>query len=197
MEDHVTGGTDDLDERVESDLEDDEASAVTGATPATGHAPAGPGAAPADDTTETRPVEISQSQVTGLRAAQVSIRDSRVDTLTAERADLTKVFAQHVNGRLVQMDESTAVRVEAKRLVAEKSRMVGIVAEQARFVRSRVGFVVARQVELSADSRIVIHVGPLRSGVRPTVSTRTAAGFGAGLGAALAIGIGLLGRRRR
>jgi len=156
----------------------------------------GPGAAPAE-APEPQPVVITGSQVTGLHASHAEILQSSVDSLEAERVDLSHSRARQIEGRLVQMSNSVAIRVEGKRVVAENTRVVGLISEQARFVRSRVGLAITRQTELSADSRILVHIGPLRSEVRPMVATRTALAFGAGAGLALAVGLRLLGRWSR
>ncbi len=141
------------------------------------------------------PVVITGSQVTGLHATHAEISQSSIESLNAERVDLSHSRARQIEGRLVQMTEAAAIRVEGKRIVAENTRVVGIISDQARFVRSRVGFAITRQTELSADSRIFFHIGPLRSDVRPTVTTPAALAFGAGVGLALAAGLRLLGRR--
>lgn len=143
------------------------------------------------------PVVITASQVSGMHAAHAEISQSSIESLNAERVDLLHSRARQVEGRLVQMTEAVAIRVEGKRVVAENTRVVGLISDQARFVRSRVGIAITRQTELSADSRILVHVGPLCSDIRPAVTTRTALAFGAGVGLALAAGLGLLGRRSR
>lgn len=146
---------------------------------------------------EQRPIVITGSQVSGLRATQVKIIDSMVESVDAERVDLTDSRARRIEARLVQMEGAQAIRVEGKRVVAQDTWIAGLIAEQARFVRSRVLVSVSRQTELGTDSRIFVHVGPLRSTVRPMVSTRTAAAFGAGAGLALAAGLRLFGPRAR
>ena len=176
------------------EIEDDEATVRPASPdPAAEHPVPDDAAEPA----EQRPIVISSSQVSDLRATTVEIRDSSVDTVHAERVDLTGSRARQVEGRLVQLEQSQAIRVEGTRVVAESTRVGGLIADQARFVRSRVVLVISRQTEVSADSRILIHIGPLRSTVRPMVSTRTAAAFGAGAGLALAVGVRVLGRRSR
>ncbi len=158
---------------------------------------------PASDGTATvgqpapGPVVITASQVSGLHATHAEISHSSIDSLDAERVDLSHSRARRIEGRLVQMTEAVAIRVEGKRVVAENTRVVGLISDQARFVRSRVGVAITRQTELSADSRIFVHIGPLRSDVRPAVTTPTALAFGAGVGLALAAGLRLLGRRSR
>ena len=158
--------------------------------------PADTGGVPVESP-EPRPVAITGSQVTGLHASHAEILQSSIDSLEAERVDLSHSRARQIEGRLVQMTSSVAIRVEGKRVVAENTRVVGLISDQTRFVRSRVGLAITRQTELSADSRIFIHIGPLRSEVRPMVATRTALAFGAGTGLALAAGLRLLGRRSR
>lgn len=143
------------------------------------------------------PVVITGSQVTGLRATHAEISQSSIDSLDAERVDLSHSHARQIEGRLVQMTDAVAIRVEGKRIVAENTRVVGIISDQARFVRSRIGLAITRQTELSADSRILVHLGPLRSDIRPTVTTPTALAFGAGVGLVLTAGLRLLGRRSR
>lgn len=174
-------------------FEDDEATGALAAAERDGARSAADDAGPSP---EQRPVIISSSQVSGLRATTVEINASSVADVHAERVDLTRSSAQRVEGRLVQLERAQAVRVEGTRIVAETTRVGGLIADQARFVRSRVVLVVSRQTEVSADSRVFVHIGPLRSSVRPTVATRTAVAFGAGFGLALAAGVRLLGRPR-
>lgn len=191
----MEAGVDDADreQRVVDELEDDEATVRPVVDVAPDH-----GASEASDSQpEQRPIVISASQVSGLRATTVKIGQSSVESVNAERVDLTGSRAQRVEGRLIQMDHSRAVRVEGTRVVAESSRVGGLIADQARFVRSRVMLVISRQTEVSADSRVLVHIGPLRPTIRPMVSTRTAAAFGASAGLALAAGLRLLGRRSR
>ena len=187
----VTGVADER-ARPEAELEEDEASEVT----AVAGAPAGETAASAP-AEEIRPVVISGSRVTGLRGTEVRIEGSSVEDVTGERVELAGSSARRVEGKLVQLTGSRAIRVDGTRIVAERAAIVGVVAEQVRVVRGTVGFSVAGRLELGGESRVLVHVGPLRSGVRPLVSTRTAAAFGAGLGAALAVGAAVLGRRAR
>ena len=179
------------------EIEDDEATTrpTPDADPDRSVATGEPGQADESEQPERRPIVISSSQVTGLRATTVEIQRSSVEAVHAERVDLAHSSARQVEGRLVQLDQSRAIRVEGTRIVAESTRVGGLIADQARFVRSRVILVVARQAEVSADSRIFVHAGPLRSSVRPVVGTPTAAAFGVGVGLALAAGLRLLGRR--
>lgn len=181
----------------EAPVGDDEAVTTGAADGRDGGRAAGRTDAPGEalEETEQRPVTITGSQVSGLRATRVEIRDSMVESVDAERVDLTDSRAGRVDGRLVQMEGSRAIRVEGKRVVAQGSSIGGLIAEQARFVRSRVLISVSRNTELGTDSRIFVHVGPLPATVRPVVTARTAAAFGAGAGLALAAGFRLFGRR--
>ena len=193
----MTGGSDERDQQATSGIEGVDGTVLRPGAGASGSpsdlAAGGPATAAVD---QPGPVTISESQVTGLRATSATISDSRIESLTSQRTDLNHSFAQRIETKLAQLNQSTAVRIETDRLVAEDSRAVGIIAQQARFVRSRVGFVISPQVELGSNSRILVHLGPLKSTASPAVSTRTAAAFGAGLGAALTIGLGVLRRRR-
>lgn len=145
---------------------------------------------------EPGPVVISGSHVVGLRATRAEISGSSVEDVQADRVDLTQGRARNIAAKMVQIRQASAIRVEGDRVVAEQTAVVGLIAGQARFVRSRIGVAISRQVELGTDSRIFVHIGPLSSAARPMVGTRTAAAFGAGLGLALVAGFAALGRRR-
>ena len=152
-----------------------------------------PAVAPAD-AAEQRVVSITHSQVTGLRAREATIAHSTVDSLSAERADVSHSMVRHVDAKLAQLSETRAVRVEGGRVVVERGGVLGLIAEQGRFVRSRVGVSISKQAEMK-DTSVAVHIGGLRGDVRPVVSTPAAIGFGAGLGLVL-LGVGRLLRRR-
>jgi hypothetical protein len=184
----VTGVTDER-TRPATELDEDE---VSEATPVARAAAAG-----ADGSAGDAPVHISGSRVSGLRAHEVRIEQSSVEDVEGQRVELTGSSVRHAEGKLVQMNDARAVRVDGTRVVAEQVSVVGIVGEQIRVVRGTVGFAIAGRLELGGESRVIVHLGAIRSTVRPLVSTKTAAAFGAGLGAALAVGAAVLGRRAR
>jgi hypothetical protein len=136
-------------------------------------------------TTLGKSAVLKQVAAARIEGTEVQLSKSSAENVNGERVRLERSSAVNVEGRLVQLDNSSAVRVDSSRVAMQNGAALGVVAEQARFVRSRVIFSVARAADVDENTKIFMHIGPTMPCTKPTFGAGGAFGLGAGLGVAL------------
>lgn len=128
---------------------------------------------------------IKHADAERVEATEVQMFHSNADHVQGERVRMEQSNAVNIESRLVQLENSNAVRVDSSRVVLQNGSAIGVVAEQARFVRSRVIFSVARAADIDEQTKIFMHIGPTLPCAKPTFGVGGAFGLGAGIGVAL------------
>jgi hypothetical protein len=129
--------------------------------------------------------KLQHADAPQVEATEVQLFESSAEHVNGERVRLEHSNAVNIEGRLVQLDRSNAVRVESARAVVQNGAALGLVAEQARLVHSRVLFSVDRAANVDEHTKIFMHIGPTLPCTKPTFGTAGAFGLGAGIGVAL------------
>jgi hypothetical protein len=182
-------------------MRDDRGDAAPGAVGSTTDASASAGSVASEVVVsagpENRPTiatEILRAEAGDVDAAMVSMDRAGAERVTAERVVMTNSGARTVEARSAQVDRSGILAVRSEKAVFSNSTAIAIATDEVRIVRSQVFALKADRATIESGARVAIYAGPVDENVRPLADVRTAAAFGAGLGAVMLL-LGSLLRR--
>jgi hypothetical protein len=142
----------------------------------------------------TPATELLRTETGEMTANQVAMERAGAERVTAERVVMTNSGARTVEARSAQVDRSGILAVRSDKSVFYNSTALAVAAEEARIVRGNVFALMAERATIEGDARIGVYLGPALDGSRPLLDARSAAAFGAGLGAVLLLLGGVLRR---
>ena len=140
--------------------------------------------------------EVKGADLRSVEATTVLMERSGAEQITAERVSMERSGAKTLDAKSAQLDRSGVVALGSEHTVLLHSSAVQVVAEEARLTHSRAVFLQTERATLT-DSRVGVFMGTAEGDVRATFTARTAAIFGAALGAVFALLTVVLTRGQR
>jgi hypothetical protein len=131
--------------------------------------------------------ELLHADAGTIEADRVTIEQSSAGSINADNVSINRSAIKSVSAQTATLTQSAALRFNGSDTAFHDSALGFVSAERVDVYDSTIGVLYGPVTISEGSPRVLLHLGPTDSSVRPVLNAQSALGLGAGVGASLVI----------